>query len=104
MGLQGSPASLARLIDYVMRDRPGVLTYIDDVLVHACDHEAQLKLLEHCLLRLRKNNLKLNVAMSAFGASSVNYLGYALAGEGIAPGKEKLLAVKIAWTALYLYS
>ena len=40
------------------------------------------------------HNLKLNVAKSAFGASSVNYLGYTLTGEGIAPGKEKLLAVK----------
>ena len=74
MGLQGSQASFARLIDYVMRDLRGVLTYIDDVLVHTC--EAQLKLLEQCLLRLRKYNLKLKVAKSAFGASSVNYLGY----------------------------
>ena len=62
--------------------------------VHTCNHEAQLKLLEQCLLRLRKYNLKLNVAKSAFGASSVNYLGYTLPGEGIAPGNEKLLAVK----------
>ena len=34
-------------------------------------------------------NLKLNVAKSAFGASSVNYLGYTLAGEGIAPKERK---------------
>ena len=94
MGLQGSPASFARLIDYVMRDLCGVLTYIDDVLVHTCDHEAQLKLLEQYLPRLRKYNLKLNVAKSAFVASSFNYLRYALMGEGIAPGKEKLISVK----------
>ena len=50
MGPQGSTASFARLIDYVMRDLRGVLTYIDDVLVHTCDHEAQLILLEQCLL------------------------------------------------------
>ena len=83
MGLLGSPASCARLIDYVMRDLHGVLTYIDDVLVHTCNHEAKLKLLEQCLLRLRNYNLKLNVAKSAFGASSVNYLEYTLTGEGI---------------------
>ena len=52
MGLQGSPASFARLIDYVMRGLPGVLTYIDDVLVHTPDHETQLALLEQTLLRL----------------------------------------------------
>ena len=38
MGLQASPASFARLIDYVMRGLSGVLTYIDDVLVHTPDH------------------------------------------------------------------
>ena len=32
MGLQGSPASFARLIDYVMRELKNVITYIDDVL------------------------------------------------------------------------
>ena len=34
MGLQGSPASFARLIDYTMRGLQGVLTYIDNVLVN----------------------------------------------------------------------
>ena len=91
MGLQGSPASFAQLIDHVMRDLRGVLTYMNDVLVHTCDHEVQLKLLEHCLLQLRKYNLKLNVAKSAFGASSVNYLGYTLTRERIAPGKKNCL-------------
>jgi hypothetical protein len=39
MGLQGSPASFACLMDYVMRGILGVLTYIDDVLVHNKGHE-----------------------------------------------------------------
>jgi hypothetical protein len=34
MGLQGSPASFARLMDYVMLGILGVLTYIDNMLVH----------------------------------------------------------------------
>ena len=35
MGLQGSPASFARLIDYVFRGITGVITYTDDVLTHS---------------------------------------------------------------------
>ena len=35
MGLQGSPASFARLIDYVFREIKGVITYINDVLTHS---------------------------------------------------------------------
>jgi hypothetical protein len=43
MGLQGSPASFACLMDYVMRGILGVLTYIDDLLVHNKGHEEHLK-------------------------------------------------------------
>ena len=89
-GLQGSPASFARLIDYVMRDLPNVITYIDNVLGHALDHKKQLVLLELMFKRLRKYNLKLNVAKSIFGASEVNYLGYTISGDGIKPGREKV--------------
>ena len=38
-GLQGCPASFARLIDYTMRGLQGLLIYIDDVLVHTFGHE-----------------------------------------------------------------
>ena len=93
MGLQGCPASFARLIDYCKREIPGVLTYIDDVLIHCHDHPSQLETLETAFLRLRKYGLKLNVAKSAFGAREVTYLGYRLTGEGISPGEAKLKAV-----------
>ena len=73
MGLQGSPASFARLIDYVMRGLRGVLTYIDDVLVHTSTQDGHLEQLEEVFLRLRKYNLKLNVAKSEFGSSEVTY-------------------------------
>ena len=52
--------SFERLIDYVMRGLSGVLTYINDGLVHTPDHEMQLVLLEQTLLRLRRYKLKLN--------------------------------------------
>ena len=94
MGLQGSPASFARLIDYVFRGINGVITYIDDVLKHSRGHQDQLKVLEQTLLRLRKYNLKLNAAKSVFGAASVHYLGYNISGEGIRPGEEKMKAIQ----------
>ena len=94
MGLQGSPASFARLIDYVFRGIEGVITYIDDVLTHSKGHLSQLRVLEETLLRLRKYNLKLNPAKSVFGAASVHYLGYNISGEGIRPGEEKMKAIE----------
>jgi len=72
MGLQGSPASFARLIDFVFSGIRGVITYIDDVLVHARSHEEQLRTLELALQRLRRYNLKLNASKSIFGADTVD--------------------------------
>jgi hypothetical protein len=43
MGLQDSPASFARLMDFVMTGVKGIITYIDDILVHSRDHEQHLK-------------------------------------------------------------
>jgi hypothetical protein len=66
MGLQGLPASFARLMDYVMGGIMGVLTYIDNVLVHNKGHEDHLRTVEEVLLRLRKYGLKLNADKSIF--------------------------------------
>jgi transposase InsO family protein len=94
MGLQGSPASFARLMDFIMRGLKGVLTYIDDVLVHTLDHEAHLVLLESTLLRLRRYGLKLNVDKSIFGTTEVQYLGYTLSDRGVSPSEDKVETIK----------
>jgi hypothetical protein len=78
MGLRGSPASFACLMDNIMRGILGVLTYIDDVLVHNKGHKEHLKTVEEVLLRLRRYGLKLNAEKSIFGAKTVQYLGYTI--------------------------
>jgi transposase InsO family protein len=94
MGLHGSPASFARLMDFVMKDLPGVLTYIDDILAHSPDYDTHLLDLEQSFQRLRQYNLKLNLKKCAFGAKEVCYLGFMLTPQGVLPGAEKLEAVK----------
>jgi hypothetical protein len=94
MGLQGSPASFARLIDYCVRGLVGVIAYIDDMLVHTTDHPSQVETLERVLLRLRKYNLKLNIGKTIIGASELEYLGFHLSGDGVGPGLEKLGAMR----------
>jgi hypothetical protein len=74
MGLQGSPASFARLMDFVMTGVKGIITYIDDILVHSRDHEHHLK--------------------TIMGAKTVQYLGYTLLGQGVTLSKDKLAAIK----------
>ena len=42
MGLHGSPASFSRLMDHVMQKVKGVITYIDDLLIHSHTHDQHL--------------------------------------------------------------
>ena len=94
MGLQGSPASFARLMDHIMRGIDGVLTYIDDVLIHSKGPEEHLRVLEEALLRMRKFGLKLNVDKTIIGAGEVQYLGYTVAAGGVSPSVDKLKAIR----------
>ena len=94
MGLHGSPSSFARLMDHVMRGIKGIMTYIDDILVHTKDHVTHLEALENCFKRLRKYNLKIRLKKCTFGTKQTEYLGYCLTEDGVKPGTPKLKAVK----------
>jgi hypothetical protein len=94
MGLQGLPASFARLLDFVMTGVKGIITNIDDILVHSRDHAQHLKSLEEVLWRLLKYGLKLNVDKTIIRARTVQYLGYTLSGQGVTLSKDKLAAIK----------
>ena len=96
MGLHGAPSSFSRLMDRVMRSLPGVLTYLDDVLVHSPTFQQHTADLEPALLRLRQFGLKINLSKCYFGTPKVNYLGFTLTPQGVLPGEEKLEAVKTA--------
>jgi hypothetical protein len=94
MGLQGSSVLFARLMDFVMTGVKGIITYIDDILVHSQDHEQHLKSIQEVLWRLQKYGLKLNVDKTIIGARTVQYLGYTLSGQGVMLSKDKLAAIK----------
>ena len=94
MGLQGSPASFSRLMDYVIRELDGVLTYVDDVLAHTKGHIEHAKVVENVLWRLRKYGLKLNVSKTIIAADEVQYLGYTISGRGVSPSVDKIKALR----------
>jgi hypothetical protein len=81
-------------MDFVMTGVKGIITYIDDILVHLRDHEQHLKSIEEVLWRLRKYGLQLNVDKTIIGARTVQYLGYTLSGQRETLSKDKLAAIK----------
>ena len=94
MGLQGSPASFSRLMAWITRELKGILTYIDDVLVHSKQTEEHVNQLRELFMRLRKYGLKLNPTKSIFATKQVQYLGFTLTPTGVSPAKDKLGAIK----------
>ena len=95
MGLHGAPSSFARLMDTVMSNLPGVITYIDDVLVHSSTYSQHLDDLRAALSRLRQFGLKLNLHKCLFSGPAIPYLGFTLTPQGVLPGLEKTKAVDL---------
>ena len=93
-GLSGAPATFSRLMSTVCEGLLHSIVYLDDVITHSRGHQQHLRHLENFFTRLRQFNLKLNIKKCVFGASSVEYLGFKISGNGIQAGDEKLLAVK----------
>ena len=77
-----------------MRGVKNVIVYIDDLLVHSQTHAQHRHQLQQLFDRLRKTNLKVNLAKCQFGSTDVAYLGFRLTPKGILPGVDKLHAVR----------
>ena len=75
---------------------PGVIVYIDDILVTGMTTEEHLKALDKVLSRLEKAGLCLQKTEVLFMQTSVTYLGHYIAADGIRPVPEKVEPVRQA--------
>ena len=96
MGLLGCPASFQRMMEMILDTIKNVIVYIDDVLIHSKIHDQHLESLEAVFQRFQKYGMKINLDKCFFGNTEVSYLGFVLTPEGIAPGKDKLKAIRDA--------
>ena len=95
-GSHGAPASFSALITTCLQGIKNAISYIDDILAHSGTHADHLNLLEKIFSRLRGYNLKLSIAKSHFGAPQIEYLGFTISSKGIAPGTDKVSAIRDA--------
>ena len=92
-GVASAPALFQRTMDTILQGVPGVVCYIDDILVTGETDSEHLRNLELVLLRLKKHGVKLKRSKCRFMQKSVEYLGHRLDSEGQHPTDEKLRAV-----------
>jgi hypothetical protein len=94
MGVACSPDIFQAKMNSLFADLEYVLAYIDDLLVLTTDSfEDHLEKLNRVLQRLRDAGLQVNAAKCTFAATEIEYLGYVISREGIAPQQSKVAAI-----------
>ena len=83
-------------MENLLKGIPGVVVYLDDILVMGSSEEKHLASLKQVLARLQEAGLRLNRKKCKFLAPAVTYLGYRIDSEGLHPTEQKLKAVQLA--------
>ena len=92
-GIASAPAIFQRVMDNLLNGIPGVVNYIDDILVTGESTEEHLHSLEEVLRRLEKAGLFARRDKCEFMAPSVTYLGHQIDASGLHPVAEKVRAI-----------
>ena len=94
-GLQGSPATMQRLMTRVFRGLlfESALVYIDDILVYSRYFPTHLRDLQTVFDRLRSASLKLHPSKCNWAMQKLNYLELCLSSEGLSPYPKKTEAI-----------
>ena len=94
MGMRNAAQSFQRLADSILGDLEGAFCYLDDVLLFSKSPEEHLKLVEELFKRLDKAGMSIALSKCQFGASSIEYLGYEISPDGMAPITKKITALQ----------
>ena len=97
-GLCNSPATASRLLECIFRGMTTkqVLSFIDDVIVHARSFSRVLANLRETFIRLRSANFKLNIDKCKLFRREVPYLGHVICGNGLKTSPDKVETI-VSW-------
>jgi transposase InsO family protein len=96
-GVINGPPAFQRWMNHVFSDlaHEGVLTYIDDILIHAPTEEDLLLLFGEVLHRMEKSGQRIKLSKCEFNPKSFDYLGHVVEGSIKKPQGKKLLKFKL---------
>ena len=80
-GILSAPGIFQRIMESLLQGIPGVIVYLDDILVSAPSEEEHLRRLEEVFVRLEKSGLRARRSKCHFMASEVSYLGHQIDAE-----------------------
>ena len=92
-GIASAPAMFQKMMDTILQGLPGVICYIDDILVTGSTDEEHLKRLGEVFKRLECHGLRLKRSKCVFLQESVEYLGHMIDSKGVRPTSAKVDAI-----------
>jgi len=92
-GLSSAPAIFQKIIDQTVADIPGVVCYLDDLVVTGKTDREHILNLQKTLDRLRTAGFLLKMNKCKFFQPEVHYLGHIIDKDGITSQPEKLKAI-----------
>ena len=95
-GVSSAPGIFQRVMESILNGIPGVVVYIDDILVTGATEEEHLAHLEEVLRRLEEAGLRLKRNKCVFMAPFVVYLGHVIDAQGLHPIPDKVRALQAA--------
>ena len=92
-GITTAPAIFQRTMESLLAGIPGVMVYLDDILVTGDTIDNHLATLNRVMAVLRKAGLRLKKEKCVFLTEEVEYLGHKINAEGLKPTDEKFRAI-----------
>ncbi|KAM1546691.1 hypothetical protein ACFXTH_047106 [Malus domestica] len=94
-GLKNAGATYQRAMNTIFHDLIGTIVevYINDVVIKSARQQTYLDDLHQAFLRIRRHNLKMNLAKYVFGVSAGIFLGFLVHHRGIEVDDNKARAI-----------
>ena len=92
-GISSAPGIFQRVMESLLQGIPGVIVYLDDILITGPSDEEHLRALQQVLERLDKPGLRIRRDKCTFMSPSVIYLGHKIDAEGLHPVADKVKAI-----------
>ena len=85
-------------MDTVLQGIPGVICYIDDILITGKDEQRHLRSLKEVFQCLRKHGFRMKQEKCEFLMSTIEYFGHQITKNGVQPLPSKVVAIEQAPT------